>query len=799
MEELKLPRFKEFDLVSSDPPAKRALCLDDPFNPLISTTLQASGILVLSHFFHLILKPLGQPGPVGQILAGVVLGPSVLSRFESVNEYLIQASSADYYDVFSSIFCVLFMFMFGLETDISFMKRNLRKATIIAYGGLIVCSMFGLAASFLVIRMLRLGHPYALGNLIMIILSNAASPVVIRLAAELKFSTSDTGRLAISAALINEMSCVFWFSVFVAFMSWDMFGWSILFLSLTVILIVVNKYLAAWCDQRNRNQKYVSNTEMYFILSLVIAVSFIIEENGFNSAISSYIIGLMFPREGKTARTLGIKLAYACNNFILPIYFGYIGFQFNVIYLNSYRNLIAVSLLIILSMGGKIIGTLVACHYLNVPAVDGIMLSFLLNLKGHAELLVVGVLSKSIMRLYWDKSVHNLVVIVVVVNTVISGPVIAYILRRHEKYFGQRHTSLEFRQPETELRMLTCLYGSRHITAKIGLIFGLSGSLVTPTTAYLMHLVELPTKHRKKTLMYHELQDGDQFSDEEDYGGNEVVEINEAVDALTLENKLLIHQSKVVSSFAGMYEDVCNVIEDLRVSIVLLVFHKHQRLDGKLESGKEGIRLTNQKVLRHAPCSVGIFIDRGQTGFQLPTHESVQNVAVLFFGGPDDREALACSKRIAVYPHINFTLVRFLPPSSVENNNGFIDKTSRSNSEVLMEMSNHDMEAETDKAFVEDFCNRYVAPGQAKYEEKYVENQRQTMEALIGFGQRFSLVIVGKGRTKQSPIITGLSDWEECPELGTVGDLLASSDFNINASVLVIQQHSSKTTLSGDD
>ncbi|XP_058005161.1 cation/H(+) antiporter 2 isoform X2 [Hevea brasiliensis] len=686
--------------------ARRAVCVEDPFNPLITTTLQASGILVISHFFHIILKPLGQPGPVAQILAGIVLGPSLLSHISIVKDFFLQASSADYYDIFSSIYNILFMFLIGLETDIPYLRRNLRKASIIAYGGMAVCSIFGLAASFFIIHILKLtANTVALANVIMIILANTASPVVIRLAAELKFSTSDTGRLAICSSLVNEITCVVWLCLIVTFMSWKMFGRAILFSLLALGLVILNRYLAAWCNQRNRNQKYVTNTEMLSILFLVIALSFLTEEYGFNSTIACFFLGLLFPREGKTSRTLLIKLAYSVYNFILPIYFGYIGFQFNITYLNSYRNVIAVVLMIILSMGGKIIGTLATCHYLNVPTIDGIVLSFLLNLKGHAELLVVGVLRKSILKSWWDQNIHNLVVMVVVLNTIISGPAVAYMLRKNGKYFAQKHTSLEFLEPESELRMLACVYGSRHITGKVGLIFALSGSPESPTTAYLTHLVELPKKRRKKKLMYHQLQDGDQFSDEEEYGGNEVVEINEAVDTLTMENKFMIHQSKVVSSFPRMYEDVCDGIEDLRVSIVFLTFHKHQRLDRKLEPGKEGIRVTNQKLLRHAPCSVGIFVDRGQTGFHLPTSESVQNVATLFFGGPDDREALACSKRIASHPHINFSLIRFIQESPSDHKE-FVENTSHSNSEVLMEMSNRDMEAEIDRAFLEDFYNR---------------------------------------------------------------------------------------------
>jgi hypothetical protein len=53
----------------------------------------------------------------------------------------------------------------------------------------------------------------------------------------------------------------------------------------------------------------------------------------------------------------------------------------------------------------------------------------------------------------------------------------------------------------------------------------------------------------------------------------------------------------------------------------------------------------------------------------------------------------------------------------------------------------------------------------------------------------YSMFIVGKGGRSHSPLTTGMSDWEECPELGTVGDFLASSEFDLSGSVLVIQRH----------
>lgn len=297
-------------------------------------------------------------------------------------------------------------------------------------------------------------------------------------------------------------------------------------------------------------------------------------------------------------------------------------------------------------------------------------------------------------------------IIVVVLDTLIAGLVVVFMLRSKDYYFSHKRTSLESQDTDTELRMLACVYSSRHTSATVGLISAMSGCQNVPFTPYLMHLVELPEKRRKTKLMYHQLQDGDQFSDEEEYGGNDVLEINDVVDAFTADTKILINQTKVVASFAAMFEDVCSGAEYFRVSIIFVHLHKHQRIDEKLEDGKEGIRTSNQKILKHAPCSVGILVDRGHTGFKKPGSEYVQQVAVLFFGGPDDREALACSKRMVMHPYINLTLIRFLLSESKEQVNKWNNDASPNDDEVLLAISDPGIQNEMDDAYVDDFKNR---------------------------------------------------------------------------------------------
>ncbi|KAI4325800.1 hypothetical protein MLD38_031166 [Melastoma candidum] len=676
------------------------ICQQDLINPLTTMGIQMSGILVLSHLFHLLLKAVGNSGPVAQILAGLAIGPTGLSRITKI----------------------------GLETDISYAIRNLRTATTVAYGGILVCMVLG---------------------------------------AELKIATSEVGRLAVLSSLVNDMSCLLLYTLVMAFNSWKSFGRGILCLIVTVGLIFANKYLAFWFNRRNRDHKYLKNTEVFIILSIVIAGAMIIELMSFNSSINCFLLGVMFPREGKSARTLLFKLTYAINNFVLPIYFGYIGFQFNGDYFKSTENIITAVILTGLSVGGKLSGTLVACQYLKFPMNDAILIGFLLNLKGHVDLVMLTGVTNV---LSWTMRAHDLLLITIVTNTVLAGVAVSFIMRREEKRLAYEHRAIERLSPDNELRIITCVYGSRHVAAALGIISAFRGSPAAPISPYLMHLIELPEKNKNKAL-YHELED-DELGNDEDYGGNDVVEINDAVDAFTVDTKILIHQVKAVSSFGNMYEDVCDGAEDLRVSMVILPFHKHQRIDGKMEAGKEGIRTTNQRVLRHAPCSVGIIVNRGPAGIpgfsQIISSETSQPVATLFFGGADDQEALACSKRLAAHPCINLTVIRFT---------------------VLPTQMNGSTPQTVDEIYLTDFYNRYIRSGQVRYEEKCVSSGRETLAALKDMGDKFALFIVGRGRRGQSPITTGLSDWEECPELGIVGDVLASSEVGITGSVLIIQQY----------
>lgn len=328
--------------------------------------------------------------------AGVVLGPTALSHIKQIQEVFFLQSSTNYYEVVSFFCRILITFLFGLEMNIQFTMLNLRLVSLIACGGVLVGSIFGLGVSFYLYRQLQntASMPYFC-TIIMLVISYTSSPIVIRLASEMKLFASNMGRIAVSSALITEMGCLLFFNLMVNWHARSIargFGCIVI----AGLVILMNKYLALWLNRRNTNEKYLKAPELLFILFILVSCAMVTEIWGFNSIISCFLIGLMFPREGKTARTLIHKLGYSIYNFLLPVYFGYLGFQCNLLALRSLNAITSVAILILLSIGSKLSGTLLVCHYFHVPLSEGIFLGFILNTRGYADLLFFGAASKGI-------------------------------------------------------------------------------------------------------------------------------------------------------------------------------------------------------------------------------------------------------------------------------------------------------------------------------------------------------------------------------------------------------------------
>ncbi|XP_031253665.1 cation/H(+) antiporter 24-like, partial [Pistacia vera] len=197
---------------------------------------------------------------------------------------------------------------------------------------------------------------------------------------------------------------------------------------------------------------------------------------------------------------------------------------------------------------------------------------------------------------------------------------------------------------------------------------------------------------------------------------------------------------------------------------LLVPYNNHSQQD---DTKTAIFRNLNIKIQAYAPCTVGIFVDRG-----LPHHLSSRrfsyNVVVFFLGGPDDREAMAFVSRMSSQPGFVITvfLIDFKGDYLVGN----------------------ELETDLDNTAVKEFRTRTINNSSVGFHEIEAYDSVQVMKAIISIEDKYDLVTVGKRRVANSILEKEMVPWVEQKELGILGDLIASSDFYRGmTSILVIQ------------
>ncbi|KAJ6394058.1 hypothetical protein OIU77_023317 [Salix suchowensis] len=345
-----------------------------------------------------------------------------------------------------------------------------------------------------------------------------------------------------------------------------------------------------------------------------------------------------------------------------------------------------------------------------------------------------------------------------------------------------------------ELRILACAYGPGNVPSLISLIESTRSTKKSQLRLFIMHLVELTERPSSITMVQRARKNGLPFINRS-RRGEWHDRVSGAFQAYSHLGRVSVRPMTEISALATMHEDICQVAENKRVAMIILPFHKQWRGEGdeSMENMGHGWRGVNRRVLKEAPCSVAVLVDRGfGNGSQKPgpnTNTDVtQKVCIVFFGGPDDREALVLGGRMAEHPAVEVTILRFVGKEE-ERNHVVLQLSPSKCSEQSYSFStaamNREEEKDLDETAMAEFRNTWAG---TEYSEKEASN---IVEGVLATGRSgdYDLIVVGKGRFP-STMVAELADRQaEHAELGPIGDILASSGHGVVSSVLVIQQH----------
>ncbi|KAL6228012.1 hypothetical protein ACLB2K_001966 [Fragaria x ananassa] len=755
--------------------------------------LQLTLVVVTTRLLVLIFKPFRLPRVIAEIMGGVLLGPSVLGQYKPFADTIFPMRSVMVIETMANVGLLYFLFLVGLEMDIAVIRRMGKRAVIIAVAGMILPFAIGAAFSFLIHDR---GQSMNQGTFILFLgvaLSVTAFPVLARVLAELKLVNTELGRIALSSALVNDMCAWALLALAIALAENDSTSLASLYVILSSIAFVcfcifVVRPAVCWIIRRTPEGESFSEFYICLILTGVMISGFVTDAIGTHSVFGAFVFGLVIPN-GPLGVTLIEKLEDFVSGLLLPLFFAISGLRTNITTIQGVGTWGLLILVIFLACIGKIAGTVIVCLFYQMPIDEGFTLGLLMNTKGLVELIVLNV-GKD--QKVLDDEAFAIMVIVAVVMTGIITPIVTTVYKPARRSIPYKRRTIQRSKPDAELRVLVCVHTPRNVPTMINLLEASYPTKRSPLCVYVLHLVELSGRASAMLIVHNTRKSGRPALNRTQAQSDHIINAFENYEQHA--GCVSVQPLTAISPYSTMHEDICNLAEDKRVAFLIIPFHKQQTVDGGMEAMNPAFRTMNQNVLANAPCSVGILVDRGlNTSNRLTTNHVSHNIVVLFFGGPDDREALSYAWRMSEHPGISLTLIRFIPGPDVAEPVGVVKPdldaaNNNNNSKILCVETDEGWEKQLDEKLIKEFRVQHMNDESIVYVEKVVNNGEETVAEVRAMDNVHDLFIVGRGQGMISPLTAGLTDWSECPELGAIGDLLASSDFATTASVLVVQQ-----------
>ncbi|XP_015575244.1 cation/H(+) antiporter 15 [Ricinus communis] len=740
---------------------------DDPLSfsfPLL--LLQLSLISIFTRSIYILLKPFGQPSIVSQILGGVVLGPSVLGHNSNFAEKVFPTKGRTILETLSIFGFMLFLFLIGVKTDPSIIFRSGKR--VYAIGAVAFCIPYALAA----FARLVLCHLLSLSQstckvlqLVVKLQSLTAFPVIATFLAELRILNSEIGRLASSSSMICDLC--FWFTMSMSYAadiaiakslktSMGSFLSAILLLSLIVFGI---RPAALWAIRRTPEGKPVKEIYTFIALVALMGCVFIGEVIGIDALISSFLVGLVIPDGPPLGAALVERLDCFVSVLLTPIFFTLCGLKTNVFTIQKWKTVGAIQLVFLVGFFGKLIGTMLPPLFCRIPFRDALSLGLIMNSRGIVELILINDWRTA--NVLNDEGFAIMIISVVVVTGVIS-PLVKTLYDPSRRFLAYRRRTIQHHRRNQELRILACIHSQDNVQTLMTLLNASNATKEEPIGLFVLHLIKLTGRASSLLTAYRP-------RDKPSPCPTQSERIFNAFNRFGQEScgHVTVHCYKGISPRATMHNDVCSLALEHRISLIIVPFHR-ECINGKMIDFHV-YRHLNRNVLDKAPCSVGILLDRGNPRKSpfLHSETSAYRVALLFFGGADDREALAYAGRMSKNPCVLVTLLHFKISIPVT------EGTARS--KML------------DCEILDEFRFNAQWNERASYIEEVVIDSKDVLASIGAMDNAYDLVMVGK-RHGDSKLMSELERWNHDKELGPVGEIVAARDCKLGASILVVQQ-----------
>jgi Kef-type K+ transport system membrane component KefB len=404
---------------------------------LVVVLLQLIIIILAARAAGALAAHLKQPRAVGEIVAGLALGPSLFGWIApEVSAFVFTPVASDSMRVLSQIGLILLMFQIGSDFEFSRLsdKRNARAVTFVTVSSLFAPLLAGFAMGQITASILAPAiDPLAYSLFTAVALAITAVPILGRILKEFSLTRSDPGVIAISAAAMNDVCGWFLLAGIAAYASaafapGDLALRAFLLLALLAAMRAFGPRLVKFLLARFPVGAEGAPTPlMAIVLALIFAAGLATEELGIFTIFGGFLVGLLFHKEHAFVEAWRRQVGTFVLVFFLPIFFTYTGLRTNVLGLDSWSDWGWCAAFFAVSVGAKIIPVYFAARAAGVSSHDAKMIGVLMNTRALMELIVLNIgLNLGVL----PPDVFTMLVIMAVGTTIMTGPLVQHLLAR---------------------------------------------------------------------------------------------------------------------------------------------------------------------------------------------------------------------------------------------------------------------------------------------------------------------------------------------------------------------------------
>lgn len=395
-------------------------------HPLAILLAQIVTIILVARIFGWISKKVGQPTVIGEIIAGIVLGPSLLGWiFPEFSLALFPVESLGNLQFLSQIGLILFMFVIGMELDLKVLRNKANDAVVISHASIVIPFALGIGlAYFIYTSFAPVGVEFlSFGLFLGIAMSITAFPVLARIVQERGLQKTRLGTVVITCAAADDITAWCLLAAVIAIVKAGSFVSSLYVIALAmgyvfVMIKVIRPFLKRIGDLHTSRENLSKPIVAIFFLTLIIS-AYATEVIGIHALFGAFMAGAIMPENTKFRNIFIEKVEDVALVLLLPLFFVYTGLRTEIGLLNDPYLWKVTGMIILVAVVGKFIGSAIAARFVGQNWKDSLTIGALMNTRGLMELVVLnigydlGVLTPEIFAM---------MVIMALVTTFMTGP-----------------------------------------------------------------------------------------------------------------------------------------------------------------------------------------------------------------------------------------------------------------------------------------------------------------------------------------------------------------------------------------